>query len=160
CLFLSPPGKPPTIRPHLDGAHVLVLQLEGTKDWMVGDPATAGTSYPAFCDDDGFATGLLLETTLEAGQVLYLPLGSPHCARATSHTSLHLSIEVKEPTVRDLVEVYTTRCLAAGRGGGPAAGPGDVLERTREAVLAGLAALDDHEVAAATADLIAQRLNA
>lgn len=100
-VFLSPPDTE-WVRAHTDNAHMLVLQLDGERDWVVGLSA----------DNDG--AGLRrsdngerhrMEVTLGPGDVLYIPQGCPYHAIARGCTSLHLAVTVQEPTARDLAEL-------------------------------------------------------
>lgn len=104
--FLSPPGREVTIRPHLDGSHVFILQLSGEKDWIVAELSEDSTSDSAFCADDALADVPKLETRLRPGDVLYLPHGCAHAALARTSTSLHIAVEVHEPSARELTDVY------------------------------------------------------
>lgn len=75
--YLTPSGaigKPP----HVDDHDIIVLQQAGAKIWSLLDAATRQVSA---------------EVCLQAGDVLYLPQGVPHHARAESGTpSLHLAV--------------------------------------------------------------------
>jgi lysine-specific demethylase/histidyl-hydroxylase NO66 len=76
--YLSPAGAA-GLAHHADTHEVLVLQVEGTKSW----------------DVDGLGP-----LTLAAGDVLYLPAGTGHAARAQEHHSLHVTIGVLATTFR------------------------------------------------------------
>jgi len=107
--FYSPPGQR-GLRAHTDGSHVLVVQVSGTKDWLVG-----------YIDDESVATGGThgsgnlnpadcLVATLKPGDVMYIPHGAPHQAVARRSPSLHIAITLEEPTpldfVRDIVDAF------------------------------------------------------
>ncbi|MCX5195368.1 cupin domain-containing protein [Streptomyces sp. NBC_00249] len=104
-LFVTPPGEQ-GLGTHRDDADVFVVQLNGSKRWQVhGVPATgewdAGyTSHPG---------PVVLETTVEPGQVLYIPRGAPHSAVGRSGgLSVHLSLTVRPPGTEALRAVRTT----------------------------------------------------
>eukprot|EP00930_Biecheleria_cincta_P017221 TRINITY_DN13754_c0_g1_i1.p1 TRINITY_DN13754_c0_g1~~TRINITY_DN13754_c0_g1_i1.p1 ORF type:complete len:514 (-),score=87.04 TRINITY_DN13754_c0_g1_i1:1527-3068(-) len=84
--YLTPAGaigKPP----HIDDHDVIVLQLEGEKVWALLDAATKKASE---------------EVHLKPGDVLYLPQGIPHHARAlpAGAPSLHLAVGLhRQPSV-------------------------------------------------------------
>jgi quercetin dioxygenase-like cupin family protein len=79
--YLSPAGAA-GLAHHADTHEVLVLQVEGMKAW----------------DVDGLGP-----LTLAAGDVLYLPAGTGHAARAQQHHSLHVTIGVLATTFRHVV---------------------------------------------------------
>ncbi|WP_084415985.1 JmjC domain-containing protein [Rathayibacter tritici] len=87
--------------PHRDAAHVLAIQLEGKKAWDL------------YASDDQIKSnaGLDVDTlepthsfVMEPGDVLYLPHGWPHVARAVDGPSMHLTFTMAEPTAADLTE--------------------------------------------------------
>ncbi|MEU7339148.1 JmjC domain-containing protein [Streptomyces sp. NPDC007074] len=109
-VFLSPPGKT-AIAAHMDGSHVLVLQIAGVKDWVVGRLDETSTS-----DSDRYTGGVIpydrrMEVTLRPGDVLYMPHGTPHSATARIGTSLHIAVTIEEPTPRDLADVFLAGLL-------------------------------------------------
>lgn len=108
-VFLSPPGKT-AIRAHMDGAHVFVLQVAGTKDWTVGrlDKTSSGAST---LYEGEIPAHLRLERTLHPGDILYMPHGCPHYATAHETNSIHVAITVEEPTALDLVNVALAGAL-------------------------------------------------
>jgi len=67
---------------HADGHDVIVVQVDGSKTW----------------DVDGLG-----EHRLTAGDVLYLPAGTPHAPRAEGQASLHLTIGLLRVTQRDVL---------------------------------------------------------
>lgn len=77
AAVLAPPGATVVDKA---GTHVLVVQLTGRTHWRAGE----------------------FTVTLAPGDVLYVPAGTPRHAVADGD-SLHLSLVVTPPTVRDLV---------------------------------------------------------
>jgi hypothetical protein len=99
-FFLTPPGTQG--RPvHRDDADVLAVQLGGTKRWQVhGGPAN-GNWVPD--REDGDPGEVLLDTVLHPGEVLYIPRGFAHSARAVGgEPSTHLSLTVREAATANL----------------------------------------------------------
>ncbi|MFF2624393.1 JmjC domain-containing protein [Kitasatospora griseola] len=78
---------------HVDGAHALVVQLDGRARWVVGEGEGA------------------VETVLEAGGVLYVPAGRVRQVAPDGTDTLHLVISVQQPTVRDLAELALAQFL-------------------------------------------------
>lgn len=110
-IFLSPPDLQ-AMGAHTDGAHVLVLQIAGRKNWWVGEAGEGSAPGSALSDLD---RETCFKTTLEPGDVLYMPHGSPHCATAAGGNSLHLSITIEEPSAKDIVEVMLAGFLASSQ---------------------------------------------
>lgn len=84
---------------HFDFHDVFVVQLEGRKRWRVWSPlertrdpvrGEAAPPMPTF-DELGDPEH---DVTLEAGDVLYLPRGFPHCAETVEEASAHLTVGV------------------------------------------------------------------
>ncbi|WP_328891880.1 JmjC domain-containing protein [Streptomyces sp. NBC_00316] len=109
-VFLSPPGKT-AIAAHMDGSHVLILQVAGVKDWVVGRLDESSIS-----DSDRYNGGVIpfdrrMEVTLRPGDVLYMPHGTPHSATARLENSIHVAVTIEEPTTRDLANVFLADLL-------------------------------------------------
>lgn len=81
---------------HWDGHDVFIVQVEGRKRWRLFEPAMqhplADGSAAAFHERRERRTPPTDERTLERGDVLYLPGGTPHDVAALDQDSLHLSI--------------------------------------------------------------------
>jgi ribosomal protein L16 Arg81 hydroxylase len=110
--FYSPPGCQ-GLHNHRDDAHVFVAQLGGKKQWSVfdvpSDPRSRRIGHvdPSEC-------GRATEVTLGPGDGLYLPPYAAHHARALpGSSSLHLSIHVREPRARDVVDTAIDEVLTA-----------------------------------------------
>ena len=104
---------------HYDIHDVFVLQIEGTKRWIIHEPvhvdplrsqpwtgrrsdvaeAAQGTAY--------------IDTVLEPGDVLYLPRGWLHAAQAQGKVSIHLTLGVHNWTRYALAEHLAQAALAA-----------------------------------------------
>lgn len=89
-------------RPHRDAAHVLVVQLAGTKEWRL-------YARPEFISAEAGLVEVDIDDcshrfTMEAGDVLYLPHGWPHVPLSHDDDSFHLTLTVTEPEPMDLVE--------------------------------------------------------
>ena len=100
---------------HFDYPHVFALQIEGRKQWRLGRkrveaaPWTMEAHGPRARATFAFAAQLGLamappdeadcdEVTLEPGDVLYMPPGTWHHARARGDRSCHLSLLVRPIT--------------------------------------------------------------
>lgn len=99
------PGQQRGMLPHRDASHVLAIQLEGVKEWEIyADTAqirsSAGLDVNASAPSHRFR--------LEPGDVLYLPHGWPHAARAVDGPSVHLTFTMTEPAAADLVEALAS----------------------------------------------------
>lgn len=80
--YLTPPASA-GLSPHGDLHDVFVIQLSGTKSWTI----------------DGLG-----EVDLDVGDVVYIPAHVEHSARATTVTSLHLTIGILRVTYRSVVD--------------------------------------------------------
>ncbi|MFI1523114.1 JmjC domain-containing protein [Kitasatospora cineracea] len=101
--FLTPPGTQG--RPvHRDDADVFVVQLSGAKRWWVHGGPADGNWVPE--REDGDPGEVLLDTVLRPGEVLYVPRGFAHRARAEEGApSAHLSLTVREVASANLYTV-------------------------------------------------------
>jgi quercetin dioxygenase-like cupin family protein len=87
--FLTPAGQRGAA--HSDPTDVYVIQLEGTKRWQIWPTPQvrrAGEdkdSFPSLPEPD-------LDLSLQPGDVLYIPYGTPHRAAAEGRVSLHLTV--------------------------------------------------------------------
>lgn len=92
-IFFTP-GEKTGLNLHRDASHVLVVQLEGTKEWTIHEPDGAGD--PA-AGEQPSPPGPPIRFTLHPGDVLYLPHGWPHTAYAVDAASMHLTVTMAEP---------------------------------------------------------------
>lgn len=159
--FLSPPGKTPVITAHVDSAQVFVIQVEGEKDWAVGplDESTVGD--PTVLPSREIPPEGRLDATLRPGQVLYVPHGCPHYALARSTPSLHLSVNVEEPSTRHLLNAYLARFMTSPDYrrlcDPPRSSAASPLGQLRDSLVASLAAADPDEVDSAALRLFARK---
>jgi bifunctional lysine-specific demethylase and histidyl-hydroxylase NO66 len=101
--YLTPPGAA-GLAPHHDTHDVFVLQVHGTKHWVVREPVIEAPL--ARHRSDHAVAGeqpVRFEAELKPGDCLYLPRGFVHSARAQTGISLHLTIGVLATTVHDLL---------------------------------------------------------
>ncbi|MFE5792653.1 JmjC domain-containing protein [Streptomyces sp. NPDC056503] len=155
-VFLSPPDRT-AMSAHTDGAHVLILQVAGVKDWVLG--RLDGTSHSDSTLHEGeIPPELRVERTLHPGDVLYMPHGCPHYATARDGNSIHVAITVEEPTATDLASVYLAGLLGDRRYAALSAdhhteGSLATIERLRSALGSFLAESDSADVLGKAVDL-------
>lgn len=106
-LYCTAPGRALSAPPHTDKQDVVIFQTQGAKRWQVFAPPEP-SALPGV---DPFARGKgkdrlerselaspLVETVLEAGQVLYVPAGYPHTTSTegvdSTESSIHLTLNV------------------------------------------------------------------
>ncbi|HEX2240916.1 MAG TPA: cupin domain-containing protein [Actinomycetota bacterium] len=77
--YITPPGSQ-GFAAHRDDHDVFVLQVSGTKHWIVYDR------------DD--AAAVVIDEVLEPGSSLYIPKGFPHEARTAAEASAHLTVGI------------------------------------------------------------------
>jgi hypothetical protein len=100
------------LRVHRDDAQVFIVQIAGTKTWQLYDtPAAPGAWQPGYVD----LADLPAPTTLELrpGQALYLPEGLAHSATAQHESSIHVTLAIREPNLRDVMLLAVNACLAS-----------------------------------------------
>jgi bifunctional lysine-specific demethylase and histidyl-hydroxylase NO66 len=120
-VYLTPPSSQ-GFRSHYDDHDVIVLQLEGEKDWQVFDrttdePLRGPTNVQV---SDGQAP--VLAARLAPGDSLYVPRGFVHCATAAGLSSLHISVGIYAATAADLLR-YALNTLALSPALGVALAP-------------------------------------
>ncbi|XP_059841599.1 ribosomal oxygenase 1 [Hypanus sabinus] len=94
-VYLTPPGNQ-GFAPHYDDIEAFIIQLEGAKHWRVYDPKSAEQVLPCVSSRNFSQQELgdpIMETLLEAGDMLYFPRGFIHQADCTPDThSLHITM--------------------------------------------------------------------
>ncbi|XP_040457990.1 LOW QUALITY PROTEIN: ribosomal oxygenase 1 [Falco naumanni] len=106
--YLTPPGTQ-GFAPHYDDIEAFVLQLEGKKHWRVYAPRTDAEVLPRFSSTNLTQAELgkpVLETVLEAGDMLYFPRGFIHQGDCLPDAhSLHITVSsYQRNTWGDLLE--------------------------------------------------------
>jgi lysine-specific demethylase/histidyl-hydroxylase NO66 len=106
---------------HYDVHDVFVLQIDGTKRWLVRKPVHPDPLRDQLWTDrrDAVAEAAkgeaLIDTVLEPGDVLYLPRGWLHAAQAQGEVSIHLTLGVHSWTRYALAEQLAQSALAVLR---------------------------------------------
>lgn len=97
--FVTPAGRQ-GVPIHRDDADVLVIQINGSKHWHVHEGPADGNWQQGRVDDD--PPPEVMQATLRAGEVLYIPRGYAHRATGDSGLSAHLSLTIREVHMGDL----------------------------------------------------------
>ena len=88
--YITPPGAR-GFATHVDSHDVFVVQVHGTKHWLVHDASDPeGEEAPR------------IERTLQVGDCLYIPKGYPHSARTGESASAHLTIGILPTTTESM----------------------------------------------------------
>ncbi|MEV8567539.1 cupin domain-containing protein [Streptomyces sp. NPDC051322] len=141
---------------HYDVHDVFVLQIEGTKRWLVHPPVHPDPLRDQPWTDRRFAVAEAakgapsIDTVLEPGDALYLPRGWLHTARAQGEVSIHLTLGIHSWTRYALAEQLAQSALAMLRddprmrstlplGVG---GPADEIDTVRERLVAAVTEAD------------------
>lgn len=97
-VYLTP-GNSQGFAPHFDDIDAFICQIAGKKRWRVYAPRKDGLdrlprhSSVDFTQEEVEKAGTVIDTILQAGDVLYLPRGCVHQAECTSgESSLHVTI--------------------------------------------------------------------
>ncbi|TRW84816.1 cupin [Mycolicibacterium sp. 018/SC-01/001] len=115
--YITPPGNR-GFDAHYDVHDVFVLQVSGAKRWIVHEPVHPDPLPSQPWTDHRVAIAArvvdapVIDTTLTAGDALYLPRGWLHSAVSEDATSIHLTIGVSTMTgvdvLRALVDTLAT----------------------------------------------------
>lgn len=124
------------LRVHRDDGHLFVVQIAGTKRWYLYDtPRDAADWSPGYVEDLASARTV----DLRPGQVLYLPEGIAHHTRTLDTESVHVTVAIREPRLRDTVELAVRACLARIPDHATLSGTGAEREETADELLTRLA---------------------
>lgn len=113
--FLTPPSSD-NIEIHTDTPDNFILQVGGTKSWRVW----SGDGVLPLRDDRYSRTRMagiekhdapVLDVTLEQGDLLYIPRGTPHAAVSKSDYSLHVVIAVDTVRFYDMFNQCIKRAI-------------------------------------------------
>jgi lysine-specific demethylase/histidyl-hydroxylase NO66 len=141
--YLTPAGAA-GLDPHHDTHDVFVLQVHGSKSWIVREPVLANPLPHQHSDhQEAAAQPVLFEAELEPGDCLYLPRGFVHSARAQREASLHLTLGVLATTAHDVARDLLERAVASEVGlrrALPALGSTDITSGDVKSVIADLIA--------------------
>jgi ribosomal protein L16 Arg81 hydroxylase len=144
--YITPPGNR-GFDFHYDVHDVFVLQVSGTKRWIVHEPVHRHPlpSQPWTDHRDRIServTGAaVIDVELSEGDALYLPRGWVHAAQALDTTSIHLTIGVAATTAVDIARAVLDQLGAA--------------EEFRAPLPLGINPVDKDEVAATATKVIA-----
>lgn len=110
-VYLTP-GNAAGFTPHYDTHETFILQLGGAKHWRVQAPPLAlpHRSQPCTPERCRADAPVILEQTLEPGDLLYLPRGFVHSTKTGARYSAHLTIGV---TVYTWIELAAELLLLA-----------------------------------------------
>jgi ribosomal protein L16 Arg81 hydroxylase len=145
--YITPPGNR-GFDFHYDVHDVFVLQVAGSKRWIVHQPVHLHPlpSQPWTDHRDRIAERVtgdpVIDVELCEGDALYLPRGWVHAAQALDTTSIHLTIGVAATTPLDVARAVLDQLSAA--------------EEFRAPLPLGVNPVDKDDVAATTAKVIAQ----
>jgi bifunctional lysine-specific demethylase and histidyl-hydroxylase NO66 len=116
------PRESQGLLPHHDDHDVLILQMHGRKEWFEythnGDLPVPQKSWMTMnaqaLERERAQAKVRGSVILEPGDVLYVPRGSMHAARALGSVSLHITIAVLAITYLDVLEALT-KCAVNDR---------------------------------------------
>jgi hypothetical protein len=104
---------------HYDVHDVFVLQIEGTKRWIIHEPVHTDPLRDQPWTDrrstvaEAAKGEAYIDTVLEPGDVLYLPRGWLHAAQAQGEVSIHLTLGIHNWTRYALAEQLAQAALAS-----------------------------------------------
>lgn len=113
-VYLTPPGTQ-GFAPHWDDIEAFIIQLEGKKHWKIYEPRSEEETLPTFSSNNFTSADIgepVLETTLNAGDLLYFPKGFIHQGKTEDTHSLHITISVgQKNTWGDFLKMVLPRAL-------------------------------------------------
>jgi hypothetical protein len=95
---------------HWDDHDVMVLQVDGRKDWRIYGTTRQAPLYRDCAEPPMPEPQPIRELTLSAGDFLYLPRGCWHDAIGRGEPTLHLTVGFYEPTGIDLFHALVDEC--------------------------------------------------
>lgn len=102
-IYLTPANSQ-GFKAHYDNHCVVVLQVEGTKEWRFYDtPVALPLNTQGFNPHDVAIGEETARVVLEPGDMLYVPRGMTHDAVATDQTSLHITTGLMVATWADVI---------------------------------------------------------
>jgi hypothetical protein len=131
------PARSQGLPVHHDTHDVLVLQVSGSKRWLVYDPVLElPLKHQRYKPELGEPGPAVMDVVLRAGDTLYLPRGWLHEALTSDEDSLHLTVGVSVITWLDALRDLLAECEddVEFRRSVPADGEGvgDLVERLAE----------------------------
>jgi lysine-specific demethylase/histidyl-hydroxylase NO66 len=149
--YLTPPASQ-GFTPHYDDHDVIVVQLHGSKHWMVyGHMEDA--QHPSGRVEIELGRRPVLETDLRQGDALYIPRGWAHCAAAVDKLSLHVTVGMRPASVMDFLRYAIKQHQPQGAvlnqilSPGLPTGASDIAQILTKAAQAVAAAFTDPELA-------------
>lgn len=95
--YLTPPNSQ-GFAPHYDDIEAFILQVEGKKRWRLYKPKSSNEYLPRFSSKNFIESEIgepIMDTVVQAGDLLYFPRGTIHQAEAIDDThSLHVTLSV------------------------------------------------------------------
>lgn len=140
--FLTGPAEQ-GLRRHRDDAHIVAVQIAGTKRWELYEDAESEC---------------VASVLLEQGQGMSVPLGIFHRAFAGDHGSLHLSFTLRPLSVREAVQALCAAFVATLGAGDHLDGARDERLRRLDGLMSGLREWTASLDLAATLDGLEDRL--
>lgn len=111
--YLTPPNAQ-GLAPHHDDVEVFVIQTEGSKLWHLWPPVGIDLpeTYSNDLDRNQLDSSRMVTVLLRKGDVLYMPRGTVHEARAEKQFSTHITISLYQKyNVKALANFTATRLL-------------------------------------------------
>lgn len=108
--YVTPPGRQ-GLSPHTDEEDVFVLQTFGTKRWTVDNDQRQEIATAS-----GFPFNEQMKQVrprvLSAGNMFFMPAGTPHVATTQENLSIHITFSVERPRVRHILDDAVNRIVS------------------------------------------------
>jgi len=101
-IYLTRPGSS-VFATHYDQHHVVVMQVDGEKEWLLWPPTVdAPDGRYRFADVESEGEPLTWHT--KQGDAIYIPLGWVHRAKTVGDHSVHITLGINPPRWLELIE--------------------------------------------------------
>lgn len=101
--YYTPTGNSKCFHPHYDPYNIFIFQIKGSKKWKFSlrDESLVDNSQ---INDYKFTGELTEEITLNEGESLFLPRGTPHSACTEDQDSFHLTVGFHPVTIKHYLQ--------------------------------------------------------
>ncbi|WP_040495546.1 JmjC domain-containing protein, partial [Fulvivirga imtechensis] len=105
-IYITPPNSY-SFPPHYDEQDVVVLQIEGEKQWKVFNPIVENPLEEQMYQDvakTDYASDQVMNVTLAKDDILYVPRGFVHEVNTTDEPSIHITLTIIPYTWYDICQ--------------------------------------------------------
>ena len=110
-IMISFANEHGTVGPHIDHYDVFLLQLSGSRRWKVGKPdAEVELIEPDICNQQIKAYPTIIDETLKAGDMLYVPPNTAHHGIGIE-PGMTLSVGFRSPALSEMMMIFAEQVM-------------------------------------------------